>query len=116
MKLCVVESPYAGDIERNTEFARNVCRALVWEGWNPYASHLFFTQFLDEHNPLERKIGIELGIEWTFLAHTAFFCTREDEEWSPGMQQAFKSHKHRKVRCVKRTYSQDGVLLYEEKL
>ena len=36
MKRIYVASPYAGDIEKNTEFAKNACRFVMEQG------HAFF--------------------------------------------------------------------------
>jgi len=62
----VLESPYAGDIEANTEFARECMRDCLRRGESPYASHIFFgtTGVLDEHKPEERRLGIDAGLAW----------------------------------------------------
>lgn len=74
--LVLVESPFAGrhvvvasrfavrDAEENLRYAHALCRHLALDGLAPYASHLFFTQFLDDTIPSERKIGIDAGLEW----------------------------------------------------
>ena len=49
MKLIYVASPYAGDIERNTEFAKNACRFVMNEGYAFFAPHLLYPQVLNEH-------------------------------------------------------------------
>src|ERR1035437_6900166 len=54
MTRVVIESPFAGDVERNMTYASEAA----------YASHLFFTQVLDDLNPDERQLGIEAGLEW----------------------------------------------------
>ena len=47
-----------GDIERNTESARQYCRIVLDTGKIPIAPHLYFTQFLDDNDPSERRIGM----------------------------------------------------------
>ena len=54
-------SPYAGDVEVNTENARRYCRFAVDKGYIPIAPHLLFTQFLNDDSPKERQLGIFFG-------------------------------------------------------
>lgn len=44
MRIVVLESPYAGDIERNTNYARDCMRDSILRGEAPIASHLIYTQ------------------------------------------------------------------------
>jgi len=62
MKKIFICSPLAGDIELNTTKAHGYCRRVALEGNIPIAPHVYFPQFLDEHHPEERKIGIQMGI------------------------------------------------------
>ena len=66
MRLVVLESPYAGDVEANTIYARECIRDCLKRGEAPIASHLLFTQpgILDDKKPDERKLGIEAGHTW----------------------------------------------------
>ena len=83
MKLIYVASPYAGDIEKNTEFAKEACRFVMDEEYAFFAPHLLYPQVLDENNFAERQLALAMGKE--FLS----WC---DELWvfgkiiSPGMQ------------------------------
>ena len=45
MKLVVVESPLAGDVERNVAYAKQAGMDCLRRGEAPYASHLFFFFF-----------------------------------------------------------------------
>ena len=51
MKLVIIESPYAGDIEKNVAYARDCVRDSLMRGEAPYASHLLYTQpnILDDY-------------------------------------------------------------------
>ena len=40
----ILESPYAGDIERNIDYARKCLRHSLLLGESPIASHLLYTQ------------------------------------------------------------------------
>lgn len=88
MLRVVVESPYAGDIEKNTAYAKAACKDCMRQGEVPFASHLFFPQFLDESNPVERDIGIAAGYcFWKEFDKIVFYI---DNGISPGMSKALE--------------------------
>ena len=64
--LVILESPYAGDVERNINYARVCMRDSLLRGEFPFASHLLYTQedVLDDNVPQERMMGIDAGLEW----------------------------------------------------
>lgn len=66
MRLVIIESPYAGDIERNQEYARRAMADSLARGEAPIASHLLYTQpgVLDDTLPTERAKGIHAGLAW----------------------------------------------------
>lgn len=84
-KLVVVETPYAGNIERNLKYARLCMRDCISRGEAPIASHLVYTQehILNDDDPDERGLGIELGFNWGQYADLVAFYV--DLDWSPGM-------------------------------
>jgi len=85
MKIVIVESPLAGDFKRNRRYAlwcAYHCRA---RGEASYASHLYFTQFLDDKNPDDRIFGIEAGAAVALRAGD-LFAFYLDLGWSPGMR------------------------------
>jgi hypothetical protein len=113
MKLVVIESPFAGDIKKNVEFCHNVCRYALGAGYSPYASHLFFTQFLDDNILEERKVGLAAGLAWSRLADEVWICLRPGEPLSSGMRDAFEDHlKNRRFIKLMR-FEQSGTLLRE---
>lgn len=85
MKLVVVESPYAGDIAANVEYARACMRDCLERGEAPIASHLLYTQpgVLRDDLPEERQLGIDAGLAWGAKADLVAFYV--DRGWSPGM-------------------------------
>ncbi len=105
-KLVVVESPYAGDIERNTTYARRALRDCIQRGEAPIASHLLYTQpgILDEFDPSERALGIQLGYEWMQWADEVILYT--DYGISRGMTAA---EAHAKSLDLAITYRTIGV-------
>ena len=60
-KLVYIVSPYAGDIQRNIEFAKAACRYCIDDGNSPMAVHLLYPQMLDDSIPKEREVGLALG-------------------------------------------------------
>jgi len=86
----IVESPYAGDVNYNTQYARACLRDSLERGEFPIASHLLYTQtgVLDDQKPEERKLGIDAGLAWRKVADYAVFYI--DLGWSSGMLAAKK--------------------------
>lgn len=87
MKLIFIASPYAGDIERNIEYAKQACRHVLDKGNAFFCPHLLYPQILDDNNPEERKLGIRLGKEvlakcdelWAFSNHISSGMFKEIE-------------------------------------
>jgi hypothetical protein len=86
MKLVVVESPYAGDVERNLKYLRAAMADCLARGEAPYASHALYTQpgVLRDEIPEERAKGIGAGFRWGEVAAARIFYT--DLGWSSGMR------------------------------
>lgn len=88
-------SPYAGDIENNIKAAQRYSRFAVDTGYIPFAPHLLFTQFLDDTDPDERKLGMFFGNA---------FMSKCSELWvfgdriSEGMQTEIKHAKRKNFR------------------
>ncbi len=61
-KKAYICSPFAGDTKQNTANARRYSRFAVNANYDPETPHLFYTQFLNDSNPAERRIGTQLGI------------------------------------------------------
>ena len=70
VRRVVLESPFAGDVERNLAYARRCLHDCLLRGEAPIASHLLYTQpgVLDDNKPEERKLSIEAGLVWGSLA------------------------------------------------
>lgn len=66
MRRVVIESPYAGDVERNLLYLRACLHDCFKRGEAPFASHGLYTQegVLDDASPDERRRGIEAGLRW----------------------------------------------------
>jgi hypothetical protein len=88
MVKVILESPYAGDIERNIEYARLCMKDSLMRGESPIVSHLLYTQVLNDKIPEERNIGIEAGLAWMDAADMHVFYV--DYGFSEGMITANK--------------------------
>lgn len=73
MRLVIVESPFAGDIDANIIYARACIRDCLLRSEAPIASHLLYTQpgVLDDHVPEERQHGIDAGLAWVKVAEAS---------------------------------------------
>lgn len=90
MRRVIIESPYAGDVERNTEYARKCMHDSLMRGEAPFASHLLYTQphILDDLLPVERHLGIEAGLCWGTVAEVSVVYT--DYGITPGMERGIE--------------------------
>ena len=64
MRRVIIESPYAGEIDRNIAYALACAKDCLQRGEAPFASHLFFTLVLDDLVEQEREWGIQAGFAW----------------------------------------------------
>ena len=64
MRLVILESPYAGNIDKNVEYAKACMLDSFSRGEYPFASHLLYTQVLNDNIPDDRALGIAAGLEW----------------------------------------------------
>lgn len=86
MKKTIIESPYAGDVKRNIEYAKLCVKDCLLRNEAPFASHLIYTMdnILDDNDPKERALGINAGFEWGLVADKVVVYT--DYGISNGMQ------------------------------
>lgn len=91
MRLVIIESPYAGDVDANTEYARACIRDSLSRGEAPIASHLLYTQpgILRDEVAEERQWGIDAGLAWRRVAEASVVYT--DRGISKGMEYGIKA-------------------------
>lgn len=91
MRLVIIESPFAGDVEKNTRYARACVRDSLLRGEAPIASHLLYTQegILNDDVPAERQHGIDAGLAWRIVAQASVVYT--DQGISKGMEYGIKA-------------------------
>ena len=103
MRRVIIESPYAGDVEKNLRYLRAAMADSLSRGEAPFASHGLYTQpgVLDDTNPAERVLGIEAGFAWREVANATIVYA--DLGISPGMQSgidaAFGAMKRGEANC-----------------
>lgn len=73
-QLTYIASPLSGDVEQNLDFARQACRYAIAQGVTPFAPHLLYTQMLDDGDPAERELGIEMGNQMLELCQELWLC------------------------------------------
>lgn len=87
--LVVIESAYRATekytVEENIEFAKACCQFALRLGLAPFASHLFYTQLLDDDVLVQRMLGISCGYAILDKAEQVWFCFRPGEDFSDGM-------------------------------
>ena len=86
MDLVVLESPYAGDVEKNKGYARRCLVHSLAQGEAPIAGHMLYTQVLDDLTPSDRSAGIFAHIAWIRRADKV--VVYEDRGISGGMKTA----------------------------
>ena len=86
MKFVVLESPYAGDTPSNITYARLALRDSIARGEAPFASHLLYTQVLNDAEYAQRLRGISLNLE--FIIRCDRLVVYTDRGISVGMQLA----------------------------
>lgn len=86
MRLVVVETPFAGDVELHLKYLRACLRNCLLNGEAPFASHGLYTQpgVLDDDVLGDRQLGMEAGFAWRRVADATVVYT--DLGVTPGMQ------------------------------
>jgi hypothetical protein len=90
-KLVYICSPYAGDVEKNVEFAKMACRYAIQQNCTPVAVHLLYPQLLNDSDPVQRQIGIRMGLR---------VLEATDELWCCGSQ--ISEGMHAEIAAAKR--------------
>lgn len=91
----IVESPYAGNISRNVQYARQLMKWCLNKKYAPFCSHLLYTQVLDDNIPEDREKGINAGFAWHAGAKQVVFGV--DYGFSGGMRQGLNWANENKI-------------------
>lgn len=91
-KIIVVESPFASKDYAaqyaNKQYALDAMRHVFEAGCIPIASHIFYTDCLNDSIPEQRELGISAGLELAGWADETWVFI--DRGVSPGMQRGMK--------------------------
>jgi hypothetical protein len=98
--LVYICSPYSGNVNHNIKMAQKYSRFAVYKNFIPITPHIYFTQFLDDLNPTERKIAIQMNQSLMRLCSQVWVF---GNKISKGMQKEIKyaQRKHIKIRYFK---------------
>ena len=100
-----LESPFGAptreNIITNVAYALLAMRDSLGRGEAPFASHLLYTQMLDDQNPHERDEGIEAGL--VIGRDAQFTAVYSDLGVSRGMEYGIKRRKRRSSSCLATT-------------
>lgn len=83
MKLVIIESPYRGRVEYNKAYAHACLLDSLERGEAPLASHLLYTQVLDDNDYEDRLTGMKAG--WAWAAKADMIAVYQDLGISAGM-------------------------------
>ena len=82
--LVVIESPYKGKVKQNVAYAQKCMSDSLLRGECPFASHLLYTQVLDDTVPELRSMGMSRAFEW--YRHADLMAVYIDKGISDGMK------------------------------
>lgn len=83
-KLIIIESPYAGEIERNMIYLGRAIKDTLSRNESPIASHGLFPQFYNDANPFERNTCMYAG--WAWMRAADYIVVYTDYGISEGMR------------------------------
>lgn len=104
MRKVIVESPFRGSTDaENAEYvayARRAIKDCLDRGEAPFASHLLYTQVLDDSCPQERMQGIDAGLAWGQVSEAT--VVYKDYGVSSGMHLGIRNAERQQRRVEKR--------------
>lgn len=94
----VIETPYAGDVERNEAYAKRAMYDSLRRGEAPFLSHLLYTMVLCDDVEADRKLGIDAGLTWGGVS--SFTAVYDDYGVTDGMWEGIERAKAEGRRVV----------------
>ena len=105
MRRVIIESPFRGqdaaEQELFTQYARRALYDSLGRGEAPFASHLLYTQVLDDSCTQQRMQGINAGLVWGQVSEAT--VVYKDYGVSSGMHTGIRNAE-RQGRCVEERY------------
>ena len=99
--LVVIESPYKGKVKQNVAYAQKCMSDSLLRGECPFASHLLYTQVLDDTVPELRSMGMSRAFEW--YRHADLMAVYIDKGISDGMKMGMEIAENLGIEMVYRT-------------
>ena len=99
--LVIIESPYMGNVKSNVAYARKCMSDSLERGECPFASHLLYTQVLDDTKDIERQIGMSRAFNW--YRHADLMAVYIDKGISNGMKKGIEIAEKNEIKIVYRT-------------
>jgi hypothetical protein len=84
-RLVIIESPYAGEVERNLAYLKRAMLDSLSRGEAPFASHAMYNGVLNDDIEFERALGLDAGLAWA--AQASLSAIYMDHGISRGMEQ-----------------------------
>lgn len=98
MKAAYICSPFRGAETRNIEYAKEITRAAIKQGYAPITPHLYITKCLNDRIPEQRERGISVGIALLDVCEIVIVGT--DYGISDGMQNEIKIAKEKGIQVA----------------
>ena len=99
--LVVIESPYKGKVKQNVAYAQKCMSDSLLRGECPFASHLLYTQVLDDTVPELRSMGMSRAFAW--YPHADLMAIYIDKGISNGMKMGMEVAEKLGIEMVYRT-------------
>jgi hypothetical protein len=99
--LVIIESPYMGNVKSNVAYAQKCMSDSLMRGESPFASHLLYTQVLDDTKDIERLTGMSRAFNW--YRHADLMAVYIDKGISNGMKMGMEVAEKLGIEMVYRT-------------
>lgn len=104
--LVCIESPYAGNVERNLIYLKHcMLESIFVYNEKPYASHAYLPLYLDDNDSKQREKGLSIGRRWGLDAGLRIFYV--DLGISRGMMQTVYFYEYRDKTCITRKLTKE---------
>tara|TARA_R110000824_G_scaffold107133_2_gene253111 strand:+ start:5675 stop:6061 length:387 start_codon:yes stop_codon:yes gene_type:complete len=112
----IIESPYSSGEHvpswetsyLNIEYAKRCLLDSLKRGESPFASHLLYTQVLDDRDSDQRKMGMTLALAWYEVSDLCAVYT--DRGISEGMESGIKHAESLSITVEKRSLENDETI------
>ncbi len=85
MKMIYLASPYDGNLEKNVAFAKAGCDFVMKQGHGFFAPHLTYTKILDDSDPRQRKVALEMALTMLKRCDELWVFRFSGEDITPAM-------------------------------